>query len=88
MARALRERENEYSLLDRRIERDLVPATEHHGIGILPYFPLASGLLTGKVRRGESPPAGSRLSEARAAGYVTEAKLDPLAVEPARSVGA
>lgn len=54
--------QNEYSLLNRRIERDLVPALLHHRIGLLPYFPLANGLLTGKYRRGEPPPEGSRLA--------------------------
>ncbi len=53
--------QNEYSWLRRGIEADLVPAIEHYGIGLLPFFPLASGLLTGKYRRGEAPPAGSRL---------------------------
>lgn len=53
--------QNEYSWLARGIEGDLVPALEHYGIGLLPFFPLASGLLTGKYRRGEAPPAGSRL---------------------------
>src|SRR5690348_635916 len=45
--------QNEYSLLSRGIEDDLVPALEEYGIGLLPYFPLANGLLTGKYRRGE-----------------------------------
>jgi aryl-alcohol dehydrogenase-like predicted oxidoreductase len=54
--------QNEYSLLDRSIEADVVPACERHGLGILPYFPLARGLLTGKYRRGEAGPAGARLS--------------------------
>ncbi|HEY6932156.1 MAG TPA: aldo/keto reductase [Marmoricola sp.] len=54
--------QNEYSLLDRSVERDVVPALEEYGMGLLPYFPLASGLLTGKYRRGEQPPAGSRLA--------------------------
>ncbi|MEE6281042.1 aldo/keto reductase [Georgenia sp. MJ170] len=53
--------QNEYSLLSRGIEAEVVPAVEHVGAGILPYFPLASGLLTGKYRRGEPAPAGSRL---------------------------
>ena len=51
-----------YSLLDRRVEKEVVPAAEHVGAGLLPYFPLASGLLTGKYRRGEQPAAGSRLA--------------------------
>ena len=54
--------QNKYSLLDREIEDDLVPACEHLGIGILPYFPLESGLLTGKYKRGETAPDGTRLA--------------------------
>jgi aryl-alcohol dehydrogenase-like predicted oxidoreductase len=54
--------QNNYSLLDRRVEFEVVPACEHFGLGVLPYFPLASGLLTGKYRRGEDPPAGTRLA--------------------------
>jgi aryl-alcohol dehydrogenase-like predicted oxidoreductase len=53
--------QNEYSWLDRGIEDDLVPALEQYDIGLLPYFPLANGLLTGKYRRGEAAPSGSRL---------------------------
>ena len=52
--------QNRYSLLDRSIEEDVVPACEHFGLGVLPYFPLEYGLLTGKYRRGQGPPAGSR----------------------------
>ncbi|HEX6420666.1 MAG TPA: aldo/keto reductase [Acidimicrobiales bacterium] len=52
--------QNHYNLLDRAVEADLVPACLHHGVGVLPYFPLASGLLTGKYRRGEPPPPDSR----------------------------
>lgn len=54
--------QNEYSLLNREIEAEVVPACEQFGIGVLPYFPLARGLLTGKYRRGEPPPPGSRLA--------------------------
>jgi len=54
--------QNRYNLLDRDAERELVPAAESAGVGILPYVPLASGLLTGKYRRGEAAPAGSRLA--------------------------
>jgi aryl-alcohol dehydrogenase-like predicted oxidoreductase len=50
--------QNEYNLLERGIEDDVIPACELFGIGVLPYFPLAQGLLTGKYRRGESPSAG------------------------------
>lgn len=54
--------QNQYSLLERDIEAEVVPAATHVGAGILPYFPLASGLLTGKYRRGEPAPQGSRLT--------------------------
>ncbi len=53
--------QNGYSLLNRAAEAELVPALVHFGIGLLPYFPLEHGLLTGKYREGEPPPAGSRL---------------------------
>src|SRR5581483_2747263 len=56
--------QNPWSLLDRRIERDLVPAAQKYGVSILPYFPLASGFLTGKYKRGEARPEGARLSAA------------------------
>jgi aryl-alcohol dehydrogenase-like predicted oxidoreductase len=54
--------QDEYSLLERDIERELIPAAKPRGMSILPYFPLASGLLTGKYRRGAALPAGSRLA--------------------------
>jgi aryl-alcohol dehydrogenase-like predicted oxidoreductase len=54
--------QNEYSLLARGAERDVLPACERLGLGFVPYFPLASGLLTGKYRRGEAAPRGARLS--------------------------
>lgn len=66
--------QNEWSLLQRSAERELVPAARHYGVGVLPYFPLANGLLTGKIRRGAPVPAGSRL-EGRD-GYLTEERLD------------
>jgi aryl-alcohol dehydrogenase-like predicted oxidoreductase len=56
--------QNEYNLLNRDVEADVLPACLELGIGFVPYFPLANGLLTGKYRRGEAPPADSRL-EAR-----------------------
>jgi aryl-alcohol dehydrogenase-like predicted oxidoreductase len=65
--------QNHWSLLERAAEADVVPAARHFGLGVLPYFPLANGLLTGKVRRGQPVPAGTRL--AARAGYVTDAKL-------------
>ncbi|AZM61097.1 MULTISPECIES: aldo/keto reductase [unclassified Streptomyces] len=63
-----------YHLLDREAEAGLVPACLRHGIGLLPYYPLANGLLSGKYRRGEPPPAGSRLSWRP--GWLTDAALD------------
>ncbi|MDX6718780.1 MAG: hypothetical protein QOJ63_1034 [Solirubrobacteraceae bacterium] len=54
--------QNEYSLLVRDAERDVLPACERLGLGFVPYFPLASGLLTGKYRRGEAAPAGTRMT--------------------------
>jgi aryl-alcohol dehydrogenase-like predicted oxidoreductase len=66
--------QNHWSLLERQVETEVLPAARHFGLGVLPYFPLANGLLTGKVRRGQAPPAGSRL--AGRPGYVTDDKLD------------
>jgi len=54
--------QNRYSLLHRDPEEDLLPVCERLGLGVLPYFPLASGLLTGKYRRGEPRPEGTRLA--------------------------
>jgi aryl-alcohol dehydrogenase-like predicted oxidoreductase len=68
--------QNHWSLLERGAEREVVPAARHFGVGLLPFFPLANGLLTGKVRKGQGIPANSRLAEPRRAGYVTDAKLD------------
>jgi aryl-alcohol dehydrogenase-like predicted oxidoreductase len=54
--------QNRYSLLERDAERELAPAAARCGVGILPFYPLAAGVLTGKYRRGEAPPAGTRLA--------------------------
>lgn len=54
--------QNEWSLLKRDVERDVIPACDKYGLGQLPYFPLASGLLTGKYRRGEAFAPGTRLA--------------------------
>ncbi len=56
--------QNEYNLLDRRIEAELVPACNAYGLQVLPFFPLASGFLTGKYRQGQDLPAGTRLANA------------------------
>jgi aryl-alcohol dehydrogenase-like predicted oxidoreductase len=54
--------QNEYSLLHTDPREQVIPACERLGIALMPYFPLASGLLSGKYRRGETPPPGSRLA--------------------------
>jgi aryl-alcohol dehydrogenase-like predicted oxidoreductase len=66
--------QNHWSLLERAAEAEVVPASRHFGLGVLPYFPLANGLLTGKIRRGHPASEGTRLAGRQ--GYVTDAKLD------------
>ena len=68
--------QNEYSWLDRSIESDLVPALEHYEVGLLPYFPLASGLLTGKYRRGVPAAAGTRIKDWGREDALTDAAFD------------
>ncbi len=55
--------QNDYSLLQREPEKEVLPACARLGIAFVPYFPLASGLLTGKYKRGEAPPEGTRLAQ-------------------------
>ena len=57
--------QDEYNLLSREIEMNLVPVIERLGLALVPYFPLASGLLTGKYRKGQPMPLGTRLSDPR-----------------------
>jgi len=69
--------ENHYSLLDRAVEREVLPACRRFGLGFLPFFPLASGLLTGKYRRGEPAPEGTRLGRSpRGAQMLTDRNFD------------
>jgi aryl-alcohol dehydrogenase-like predicted oxidoreductase len=70
--------QDQYSLLVRDIERELVPAMGAYGLGLIPYFPLASGLLTGKFKRGEPLPRGTRLGDTQrlASRYLTQANWD------------
>ena len=69
--------QNRYSLLDRTVEAELVPACEQFGLGVLPFFPLEYGLLTGKYRRGEAAPTGSRADvDASRAGWLAKADWD------------
>jgi aryl-alcohol dehydrogenase-like predicted oxidoreductase len=67
--------QNHWSLLERSAEAELVPAARHFGLGVLPYFPLANGLLTGKVRRGKEVPGGIRLAEADRRAFITDERL-------------
>jgi aryl-alcohol dehydrogenase-like predicted oxidoreductase len=66
--------QNHYSLLERGVENELLPACERFGLGVLPFFPLANGLLTGKYQRGEAAPAGTRLVER--ASWLTDDRFD------------
>lgn len=71
--------QNELSLLRRRATEEVLPACERHGLGMLPYFPLASGMLTGKYRRGEAAPEGTRLAgmpEERRAKALADKQFD------------
>lgn len=70
--------QNLYNLLDRRIEKEVLPACRQFGLGLLPYFPLASGLLTGKYARGQAAPEGTRLAGERGTNALTEENFDVL----------
>lgn len=70
--------QDEYSLVMRDIEKDLLPAAQEYRLGLLPFFPLASGLLTGKYQRGAAAPADTRFGKAPAMRdrYVTPRNED------------
>jgi aryl-alcohol dehydrogenase-like predicted oxidoreductase len=70
--------QNHYNLLRRKDDADVIPLCEELGIGYMPYFPLASGVLTGKYHRGEPPPEGTRLGSLgdRAAGLLADRNFD------------
>jgi aryl-alcohol dehydrogenase-like predicted oxidoreductase len=70
--------QNLLSLLERKVEFEVLPACEHFGLGFLPFFPLASGLLSGKYKRGEKPPEGTRLAAwgARGAAAMSDKNFD------------
>lgn len=65
--------QNRYSLLSREIELDLTDPAEKYGVGILPFFPLESGLLTGKYKRDRKPPKGTRWHAWQGRGAMTDA---------------
>jgi len=90
--------QNRWNVLDRKIEEEVVPASEKYGLGIIPFSPLAGSFLTGKYRQGEAPPAGTRFAgggrmgnaAARTfsdAGFATLAKLEGFAEERDHTVG-
>ncbi|MDT5041490.1 MAG: hypothetical protein QOE51_2475 [Actinoplanes sp.] len=68
--------QNQYSLLHRGVEAEIIPACEHFGLGFLPFFPLASGLLSGKYRRGQKAAAGTRLAQERYQPWLDGADWD------------
>jgi aryl-alcohol dehydrogenase-like predicted oxidoreductase len=86
--------QDEYSLVVRDIEKDLIPAMQGYGLGLLPFFPLASGLLTGKYKRNAPLPEGTRLANTQrlADRYMTEAnwpiveRLEGFAAKHGRSM--
>jgi aryl-alcohol dehydrogenase-like predicted oxidoreductase len=68
--------ENEYSLFHREPELEVLPECSSTGIAFLPFFPLANGMLTGKYRKGQPAPAGSRIASGWRAEFLTEENLD------------
>ena len=70
--------QNQYSLLHRGVEDEVVPACEHFGLGLLPFFPLDSGLLSGKYQRGIAPPEGTRLAQERYQRWLDGADWDTI----------
>jgi len=70
----------EYSLLAREPERELIPAMRAHGAGLLPFYPLASGFLTGKYERGHTPPPEGRITKGKryAEKWLTDGNWDRL----------
>jgi aryl-alcohol dehydrogenase-like predicted oxidoreductase len=57
--------QNPYNVLERELEADLIPVMRQHGLALLPYYPLGGGMLSGRYRRNEAPPAGSSMNAAR-----------------------
>ena len=70
--------QNQYSLLHREIEAEVVPACEQFGLGLLPFYPLDSGLLSGKYRRDTAPAAGTRLAQERHRRWLDGADWDTI----------
>jgi aryl-alcohol dehydrogenase-like predicted oxidoreductase len=78
--------QNRYSLLNTDVEADVIGACERFGLGMLPFFPLESGLLTGKYRRGQTAPEGTRMAMQRYASWLADAPWD--AIEALTAFGA
>jgi aryl-alcohol dehydrogenase-like predicted oxidoreductase len=70
--------QNQYSLLHRDVEAEVIPACERYGLGFLPFFPLESGLLSGKYKRGQAAPSGTRLSNERYQPWLFKAPWDTI----------
>jgi len=71
--------QSEYNMLERHVEREVLPYCRAHNVGFVPYFPLAGGFLTGKYKRGEPAPAGSRgESSSTVQQYMTDAYYDQI----------
>jgi aryl-alcohol dehydrogenase-like predicted oxidoreductase len=68
--------QQKYTLIDRAAERELIPACVAAGVGLLPFFPLESGLLTGKYHRDQAPPPGTRISDGPYAAFLERAPWD------------
>jgi aryl-alcohol dehydrogenase-like predicted oxidoreductase len=68
--------QNLYSFIERDVETEVIPACETYGVGMLPYFPLASGLLTGKYQRGQEPPADGRITAWGMTGMLNDRNFD------------
>lgn len=68
--------QNHYSLLERSVEREVQPACRRFGVGLIPFFPLASGMLTGKYKRGQAAPEGSRLAGLTPGRFMNDAAFD------------
>lgn len=86
--------QSHYHLLEREVEKEVIPYCQAHGVGFIPYFPLAGGFLTGKYKRDEGAPAGSRGERSSyVQGYMTNAnytlveKLSAWAEERRRTIG-
>jgi aryl-alcohol dehydrogenase-like predicted oxidoreductase len=68
--------QHEYSLANRRVEAGIVPVCKRYGLGLLPYYPLANGLLTGKYRRGQPVPPGTRLADPEMKSWLSDDRLE------------